>query len=59
LCGHEWSEENCCGEEPCVCMAMAEEWQDISYKNIVLFVAHILGYIPNQIYSRCWERWYS
>lgn len=56
LCGDEWNEENCCGETPyCVCMAIAESWRDVSYKNVVLLLTHWLS----RPYGYFWERWFS
>lgn len=60
LCGDEWEEENCCHTTAvCSCMALAESWRDISYKNVVLVLAYWAGMFPNFLWQFFWERWYS
>jgi hypothetical protein len=59
LCGDEWNEENCCNEiAVCSCMAIAEDWREISYKNIVLLLTSWLAIFARP-YEYFWERWYS
>lgn len=56
FCGDEWNAENCCGEIPaCTCMAAAQDWRGVSYKNVILLLAHYLS-VP---YRYFWEKWYS
>lgn len=60
LCGDEWDEENCCQTTAyCSCMAVAQDWKDVSYKNVVLYLCHLAGLIPNKVYEHFWTKWYS
>lgn len=55
FCGFEWSEENCCGQSACPCQAMAEEWNQVSYKNVIMLITFWLS----QPYGYFFERWYN
>ena len=55
LCGTEWSEENCCGEYPCMCHAMAEDWRQVSYRNVLM----LLSFWLTRPYDYFYGKWYS
>jgi len=60
LCGTEWEEENCCNTRAhCPCMALAEDWKCVTYKNIVLALCHWFAMPFNAAYEYFWVRWYS
>lgn len=58
LCGVEWEEENCCSTTAwCPCMALATAWDEVSYKNAVLYVCYLFSKLNP--YNYFWEKWYS